>query len=128
MATLITGATGFVGLHVARLLVERTKDVRVLVRPTSDRRFIQSLPVSFYEGDLRNASSLTKALEGVTTVFHVAADYRLWSRDPNELYESNLRGTNNLISAARKAGIERFIYTSTVGTIAVPQSSRLPDE
>ena len=128
MATLVTGATGFVGLHVARLLVERTKDVRVLVRPTSDRRFIQSLPVSFYEGDLRNASSLTKALEGVTTVFHVAADYRLWSRDPNELYESNLRGTNNLISAARKAGIERFIYTSTVGTIAVPHASRLPDE
>jgi len=128
MATLVTGATGFVGLHVTRLLVERTNDVRVLVRPTSERRFIQNLPVEFFEGDLRDASSLTKALDGVTNVFHVAADYRLWSRDPRELYESNLQGTNNLISAARSAEIERFIYTSTVGTIAVPHSSRLPDE
>jgi dihydroflavonol-4-reductase len=128
MATLVTGATGFVGLHVTRLLVERTKDVRVLVRATSERRFVQSLPVEFFEGDLRDAPSLTKALDGVTNVFHVAADYRLWSRDPRELYASNLHGTMNLINAAQKAGIERFIYTSTVGTIAVPHSGRLPDE
>src|SRR5689334_25148643 len=91
MATLVTGATGFVGLHVTRLLVDRTKDVRVLVRPTSERRFIQNLPVEFFEGDLRDASSLSGALDGVNNVFHVAADYRLWSRDPQELYESNLR-------------------------------------
>jgi dihydroflavonol-4-reductase len=128
MATLITGATGFVGWHVVRLLVERMKDVRALVRPTSDRRFVQNLPVEFFEGDLRDASSLTKALAGVTNVFHVAADYRLWSRDPNELYESNLRGTTNLITAARNAGVGRFVYTSTVGTIAVPHSRQLPDE
>src|SRR5580765_37259 len=108
MATLVTGATGFVGLHVTRLLVERIKDVRVLVRPTSERRFIQNLPVEFFEGDLRSPSSLTRALDGVTNVFHVAADYRLWSRDPSELYESNVRGTTNLISAARNAGVERF--------------------
>jgi dihydroflavonol-4-reductase len=128
MTTFVTGATGFVGLHVTRLLVERKKGVRVLVRPASERRFIQNLPVEFFEGDLRDASSLTKALDGVTNVFHVAADYRLWSRDPRELYENNLHGTTNLINAARNAGVERFIYTSTVGTIAVPHSSRLPDE
>jgi dihydroflavonol-4-reductase len=128
MATLVTGATGFVGLHITRLLVERTKAVRVLVRPTSDRRFIQNLPVEFFEGDLRTPSSLTKALNGVTNVFHVAADYRLWSRDPRELYESNLQGTTNLITAARNTGVERFVYTSTVGTIAVPHSHKLPDE
>jgi len=86
MATLVTGATGFVGLHVTRLLVEKTRDVRVLVRRTSERRFIRDLPVEAFEGDLRNPSSLDQALKGVSHVFHVAADYRLWSRDANELY------------------------------------------
>jgi dihydroflavonol-4-reductase len=128
MTTLVTGATGFVGLHVTRLLVDRIKNVRVLVRPSSDRRFIGKLPVQFTQGDLRDPSSLRQALEGVTSVFHVAADYRLWSRNPHELYESNVEGTRNLIRAARTAGVERFIYTSTVGTIAVPHSPNLPDE
>ena len=120
MGTLITGATGFVGLHVTRLLAEQTKAIRVLVRPTSERRFIQDLPVEFVEGDLRDRPSLAKALDGVTHVFHVAADYRLWSKNPDELYESNVQGTRNLIEAAHNAGIQRFIYTSTVGTVAVP--------
>jgi dihydroflavonol-4-reductase len=128
MAILITGATGFVGLHLTRLLVEKARGIRVLVRPTSDRRFVQDLPVQFVEGDLRNASSLAKALNGVSHVFHVAADYRLWSKNPNELYESNVEGTRNLIEAARNAGVERFVYTSTVGTVAVPGWHGLPDE
>jgi dihydroflavonol-4-reductase len=128
MATLITGATGFVGLHVTRLLVEKTRPVRVLVRPASQRRFIQDLPVEFVEGDLRDRSSLDTALKGVSRVFHVAADYRLWSKNPNELYESNVEGTRNLIEASRNAGVERFVYTSTVGTIAVPGWHGLPDE
>src|SRR5215471_997387 len=128
MATLITGATGFVGLHLTRLLAEQTKAIRVLVRPASERRFIQNLPVEFAEGDLRDRSSLAKALNGVTHVFHVAADYRLWSKNPGELYESNVQGTRNLIEASHNARVERFIYTSTVGTVAVPGSHGLPDE
>lgn len=128
MGTLITGATGFVGLHLTRLLVEKAEAVRALVRPTSQRRFIQDLPVEFVEGDLRDRASLDKALKGVSDVYHVAADYRLWSKNPAELYESNVQGTRNLIEAAHDAGIERFVYTSTVGTIAVPGWHGLPDE
>jgi len=128
MTVLITGAAGFVGSHVARLLVKRAHNVRVLVRPTTRIEFIKDLPVEFVQGDLRNPASLVPAVRGVTHVFHVAADYRLWSSNPNELYESNITGTNNLIEAARVAGVKRFVYTSTVGTIAVPRSHQLPNE
>lgn len=126
--TLITGATGFIGSHVTRLLCERVKHVRVLVRPASNLRSIKHLPVEFAQGDLRDRASLNRALAGVNRVFHIAADYRLWSRNPNELYESNAGGTRNLIEASRDAGVERFVYTSTVGTVAVPGSSKLPNE
>src|SRR5262245_56192069 len=97
MTTLITGAAGFVGSHVARLLARRTDHVRVLVRPTTQLRFIEDLPLEFVQGDLRDRASLAIAVRGVTRVFHVAADYRLWSRNPDELYESNIKGTENLI-------------------------------
>jgi len=127
MRTLITGASGFLGSHVARVLAQRTKKIRVLVRPTSELRFIKDLPVEFVYGDLRDPASLMKALDGVKQVFHVAADYRLWSRNPGELYDNNVAGTRNLIDASREAGVERFVYTSTVGTIAVP-GSPLPNE
>ena len=127
MTTLITGATGFVGLHLTRLLVEKRQNIRALVRPSSQRRFIQDLPVELVNGDLRDRSSLDSALKGVTRVFHVAADYRLWSKNPSELYQSNVDGTRNLIEASRNAGVERFVYTSTVGTIAVPDWHGLPD-
>src|SRR5215475_13230875 len=103
MATLITRATGFVSLHLTQLLAEQTKAVRVLVRPTSEQRFIQNLPMEFVEKDLRDRSSLAKTLDGVTHVFHVAADYRLWSKNPNELYKSNVQGTRNLVEAAHNA-------------------------
>ncbi len=79
-------------------------------------------------GDLRDAASLDRALAGVTRVFHVAADYRLWARDPREIYESNVTGTRNLLEAARQRGVEKFVYTSTVATIAVPREGRLPNE
>jgi dihydroflavonol-4-reductase len=124
---LVTGATGFVGSHLARLLAARGERVRVLVRPSSDLRALQGLPVEHATGDLRDAASLQSALRGVKRVFHVAADYRLWARDPQEIYESNVTGTRNLLEASRKAGIERFIYTSTVATIAV-QRPALPNE
>jgi dihydroflavonol-4-reductase len=131
MTTLVTGAAGFVGSHVARLLIERGDHVRLLLRPTSSRRLPDSLPAGRVErvaGDLRDAASLDAAMDGVETVYHVAADYRLWARSPREIYESNVDGTRNLLDAARRAGVARFVHTSTVATMAVPQGEGLPDE
>jgi dihydroflavonol-4-reductase len=128
MTTLVTGATGFVGYHVTRVLLEKMQKVRVLVRPNSSTRAIESLQCEIVPGDLRDPLSLTKAVAGVSRIFHVAADYRLWARKPGEIYENNVDGTRNLIDAARRGGVERFIYTSTVGTIAVPRGPQLPNE
>ena len=128
MKTLVTGATGFLGSHVARALAGRGENVRVLVRPSSDLRALEGLEAERFAGDLRDRTSLDRALEGVQRVFHVAADYRLWARDPREIHESNVTGTQNLLDAARRAGVEKFIYTSTVATIAVPREGALPDE
>jgi dihydroflavonol-4-reductase len=128
MKTLVTGATGFLGSHVARQLAERGHEVRVLIRPSSDLRALEGFAAERCVGDLRDPASLTRALDGVRRVFHVAADYRLWARDPQEIYESNVNGTKNLLEAAGKAGVEKFLYTSTVATIAVPRKIGLPDE
>ena len=128
MIALVTGATGFLGNHVARLLAERGERVRVLVRPSSELRRLEGLPVERVTGDLREPASLARATEGVETVYHVAADYRLWARAPREIYEANVTGTRNLLQAARKAGVARFVYTSTVATVAVPHTGSLPDE
>jgi dihydroflavonol-4-reductase len=128
MKTLVTGATGFLGSHVARQLAGRGRQVRVLVRPSSDTRALEGLEAERFTGDLRDAASLDRALAGVTCVFHVAADYRLWARNPREIYESNVTGTQNLLEAARRAGVEKFVYTSTVATMAVPRKGGLPDE
>lgn len=115
--TLITGATGFLGWHVARLLLERGHKLRALVRPGKQLRDIDAEVVT---GDLRDAESLTSAAAGCGVVFHIAADYRLWARDSSEIYRSNVDGTRNLLEAARRAGVERFVYTSTVGCIGMP--------
>lgn len=115
--TLVTGASGFVGWHVARLLIERGHRVRALVRASSG---IPELDVERVTGDLRDPASLERAAAGCGLVFHVAADYRLWSKNPRDLYCSNVDGTRNMLSAARSAGVERFIYTSTVGCIGIP--------
>jgi len=128
MKTLVTGATGFLGSHVARALAGRGEDVRVLVRPSSDLRALEGFEAERFLGDLRDRASLERALQGVQRVFHVAADYRLWARDPREIYESNVTGTQNLLDAARLAGVEKFVYTSTVATIAVPREGNLPNE
>jgi dihydroflavonol-4-reductase len=122
--TLVTGASGFVGWHVARLLTERGHKVRALVRSGSK---IPELDVERTTGDLRDPASLESAASGCGAVFHVAADYRLWSKHPEDLYASNVDGTRNMLSAARKAGVERFVYTSTVGCIGVPETG-LGDE
>jgi dihydroflavonol-4-reductase len=115
---LVTGASGFVGWHVARILAERGFKVRALCRPGSKLR---ELDAERIEGDLRSRDSLTKAVEGCSLVFHVAADYRLWTRHPEELYDSNVKGTRNLLDAAFQAGADRVVYTSTVGCIGMPQ-------
>jgi dihydroflavonol-4-reductase len=122
--TLVTGASGFVGWHVARLLMERGHRVRALVRPASQ---IPELDVERVTGDLRDPASLARAVAGCGFVFHVAADYRLWSKVPADLYHSNVDGTRNMLSAAKAEGVERFVYTSTVGCIGVPAGS-LGDE
>lgn len=116
--TLVTGASGFLGWHVAKLLSERGDQVRALCRPSSQ---IRELAVERVEGDLRDPASLARAVEGCRFVFHVAADYRLWSRNPDDLYRSNVDGTRNLLTAAGNEGVERIVYTSTVGCIGMPK-------
>lgn len=116
---LVTGAAGFLGSHVTRQLAARGADVRVLLRPSSSNRAIADLPLEYVTGDLRDPASLDRALAGIQKVFHVAADYRLWSKRSQDIYDSNVGGTKNLLEAAKRAGVEQFIYTSTVATIAV---------
>ena len=127
MTTLVTGAAGFLGSHVARQLLARKESVRVLLRPTSQNRAIADLPLEYVTGDLRDPASLDRAMNGVRRVFHVAADYRLWAHRPKEIYESNVTGTKNVLEAAKRAGVEQFIYTSTVATVAVDRP-QLPNE
>ncbi len=117
--TLVTGATGFVGWHVARKLLERGDRIRVLVRDPSRLKELEGVePV---QGDLRDEESLGRAVEGCGVVYHIAADYRLWTRDPDEMYRSNVDGTRHLLDAARRSGVERVVYTSTVGCIGIPK-------
>jgi dihydroflavonol-4-reductase len=129
MNVLVTGATGFVGSHVARQLVDAGYSVRVLVRSRSNPILLEGLSAERCEGDLRDILSLGRAMKGIRRVFHVAADYRLWARNPEEIYQSNVEGTRSLFEAARQNGVERIVYTSTVATIVVPTSDgALPDE
>jgi dihydroflavonol-4-reductase len=120
MLALITGATGFLGSHVARVLAEQGAELRLLVRPTSDLRNLNDDDLKNADrvvGDLRDSASISKALSGCDVVFHVAADYRLWVRDPDEMYRSNVEGTRSLLEAARKQGVRRVVYTSSVATM-----------
>jgi dihydroflavonol-4-reductase len=127
MTTLVTGAAGFLGSHVARQLVARGDEVRVLLRASSTNRAIADLSLEYVTGDLRDAASLDRAMKGVKRVFHVAADYRLWAKRKQDIYDSNVGGTKNLLEAAKRAGVEQLIYTSTVATIAVDRP-QLPNE
>jgi dihydroflavonol-4-reductase len=126
--TFVTGATGFVGSHVVRQLIRRGNRVRVLARNSSLKANIAGLDCEVVIGDLRDEGSLERCVQGCRRVYHVAADYRLWSRNPQEIYENNVAGTRNLLSACCEAGVERVIYTSTVGTIAPAVGDEPTDE
>jgi dihydroflavonol-4-reductase len=117
--TLVTGATGFVGAHLARALLERGDPVRCLVRAGSDRSNLEGLDVELVEGDLRDRGSLERAVRGCRAVYHCAADYRLYAPRRQELYDSNVEGTRNLLRAAGEAGAERIVYTSSVAALGL---------
>jgi dihydroflavonol-4-reductase len=120
---LVTGASGFVGSAVARKLAERGHKVRVLVRKNSVRANVTGFDCEIAEGDMRDAASLAAAMKDARYVFHVAADYRLWARDPGEIVENNREGTRNVMQAARDAKVERIVYTSSVATLK-PKAGR----
>jgi dihydroflavonol-4-reductase len=128
MQVFLTGATGFLGSHVARILSEQGASLRLLVRPTSNLKNLEGLKAETAQGDLRDPASLEKAMSGCDTVFHVAADYRLWLRDPDEMYRSNVEGTRAILEAARENGIKNVVYTSSVATIGFTGNGRPADE
>lgn len=125
---LVTGATGFLGANVVRALLERGAEVRALVRPFSPRTNVDGLPIQLVEGDLRDAPAVRRAVRGCRQVFHVAADYRFWARDPRELYASNVGGTVHVMEACLAEGVERVVHTSTVGTIGLSAAPAPCDE
>jgi len=128
MKALVTGATGFVGGAVARALVRRGIDVRVIARGGSDLQNLQGLPHELVTGDLRDQASLRSALTGCSQLYHVAAHYALWAKDPSIFYDVNVTGTKNLLEAARDVGTERIVYCSTIGAIGLPPSGGLGTE
>src|SRR5580704_4166265 len=128
MKCFVTGATGFLGSHVARQLLSRGAELRLLVRSTSRLDNIADLLAEHVEGDLRDLESLKRGMSGCEFVFHVAADYRLWTRNGQELYDSNVEGTRNVLAAARDSGVRRVIYTSSVATMGFGNNGRLTDE
>jgi dihydroflavonol-4-reductase len=125
---LVTGATGFVGAAVARTALAAGYKVRALVRATSSQTNLADLDVEPAEGDMRDPDAVERAMAGVTYLFHVAADYRLWAPDPHEIVCTNCDGTRNLMQAAQKAGVARIVYTSSVATIAIPADGTPGDE
>jgi dihydroflavonol-4-reductase len=128
MLAFVTGATGFVGSHVARALAEHGAALRLLVRANSNTRNIADLKADLATGDLRDPASLEKAVAGCDTVFHVAADYRLWVRDPEQMYRANVEGTRAILDAARKNNVRRVVYTSSVATMGFTSDGQSADE
>ena len=127
-AVLITGASGFVGSAVARTLIQAGFPVRALVRQASPRFHLDGLDLKFITGDLRDTDSVRRAMNGSRYVFHVAADYRLWARDPGAIYAANVDGTRNVMQEALRAGVERVVYTSSVATLGWPYHGAPGDE
>jgi dihydroflavonol-4-reductase len=128
MLAFVTGATGFVGSHVARALAAQGADLRLLVRTNSNTKNIDDLKVDRVIGDLRDAPSLEKGIAGCDVVFHVAADYRLWVRDPGEMYRANVEGTRAILEASRRNKVRRVVYTSSVATMGFTSNGQPADE
>ena len=128
MKCFVTGATGFLGSHVARQLWSNGAELRLLVRATSRTENIADLPADRVVGDLRDVESLRRGMSGCEVAFHVAADYRLWSRDGRELYQSNVDGTRNILQAARDSSVRRVVYTSSVATMGFGNNGSVTDE
>ncbi|NWG12876.1 MAG: NAD-dependent epimerase/dehydratase family protein [Acidobacteria bacterium] len=126
--TFVTGATGFIGSHVVRRLLQRGDRVRILARNTSRKSNIEGLGCEVVIGDLKNMMSLVRCVQGCSRVYHVAADFRLWARNPDEIYHSNVAGTRNLLSACCEAGVEKVVYTSTAGMIGRGNGDSPSDE
>lgn len=124
----LTGATGFVGSAVARLLTSKGFEVLALSKKNNDRKNIQGLPVSVIEGDLKNPDTYKDALKGCDCLFHVAADYRIWVPNPKEMHEVNVLGTKNLMLNALGAGIKKIVYTSSVATLGINKDGTSSDE
>ena len=120
MDVLVTGATGFVGANVARLLVADGYRVRVLARPASSLQTLSGCRVEIFRGDILDPHALAPAVQGCSMVFHVAADYRLWAKDPREIYRNNVDGTRTVLEACQRADVGRVVYTSSVGTLGLP--------
>ncbi|MGE5200686.1 MAG: NAD-dependent epimerase/dehydratase family protein, partial [Acidobacteriota bacterium] len=125
---LVTGATGFVGAAVARALLAAGRRVRVLTRPASDPRNLAGLDIEIALGSLEDRASLGAAVAGCGALYHVAADYRLWVRDPAAMFRANVEGTRALMEAAQAAGIERIVYTSSVATLGLGADGAPADE
>jgi len=128
MDVLVTGGTGFVGANLVRELIADGQRVRVLARQGGDRRALEGCAVDVVDGDLLDPGSVRAAVAGTRRVYHVAADYRLWAPDPRALYRANVEGTRNVLEAAAEAGVERIVYTSTVGAVGIPKDGTPGDE
>jgi len=126
--TFITGATGFIGSHVLRHLLNRGDRVRILARDSSSKINVDGLNCESAIGDLRDLASLVRCIQGCRRVYHVAADYRLFAPNPQDIYDNNVGGTRNLLSACCEAGVDRVVYTSTVGTIGMSHDGTPTDE
>jgi dihydroflavonol-4-reductase len=120
MKVFVTGGTGFIGASLIRELLREGHQVKALARPGSDRRNLHGLDIEICEGDLRDRETLEKGLQGCSTLYHAAADYRLWTRRPSVMYEINVGGTRNILEAALRREISRVVYTSSVGTLGNP--------
>ena len=128
MKCFVTGATGFLGNHVARELLAHGAELRLFVRSTSRTENIADLTAEQVLGDLRDLNSLKRGMAGCEVVFHVAADYRLWALNGKELYDSNVEGTRNILRAAGESGIRRVVYTSSVATMGFGNNGTVTDE
>ncbi len=124
MNVLVTGATGFIGFHVAKLLLERGFHVKALVRDERGAQAVRDLGAELVKGDIRDAEAVVRAVKGCSHVYHLAADYRLWVPDPDTMYEINVQGTRNILRAALMLSVEKVVYTSTVGVLGAGSNSK----